>query len=76
MDYYVKNIKEISSLVRRTRRAKKLTQERAAGLTGVGRRFFSELEGGKKTSLEVGLILQVLNRLSIKIRLEAKIDEE
>ncbi|MEK7356415.1 MAG: helix-turn-helix domain-containing protein [Bdellovibrionota bacterium] len=74
MDLYTKNIKDIGILVRKVRVAKNLSQEKAAGLTGVGRRFLSELEGGKKPTLEFGLVLQVLNRLGIKLKLEAKID--
>ncbi len=76
MQIYAKNINEIGVLVRKVRRAKNLSQERAAGLTGVGRRFLSELESGKKQSLEFGLILQVLTRLGIKLKLEVKLDAD
>lgn len=75
MDVYAKNIKDIGLLVKKTRLAKNLSQERAAGLAGVGRRFLSELEAGKKPSLEVGLTLQVLSRLGIKLKLETPFDE-
>lgn len=41
-----------------------LTQLNAAGLCGVGERFLSELERGK-TTVELGKVLQVLNRLGL-----------
>jgi transcriptional regulator with XRE-family HTH domain len=52
-----------------------MTQEKAAALTGVGRRFFSELERGEKESLDLGKVLQVLRRLGIKISLEANLEK-
>jgi HTH-type transcriptional regulator/antitoxin HipB len=76
MDIQIRSARELGFLVRKVRLSKGLSQEKAAGLTGVGRRFLSELEGGKKQSLEFGLILQVLGRLGIKMKLEAKLDVE
>ncbi len=72
----VKNIKDIGALVKKVRLVKKLSQDRAASLAGVGRRFLSELEAGKKDSLEVGLVLQVLSRLGIKLKIEVKLNVE
>jgi transcriptional regulator with XRE-family HTH domain len=46
-----------------------LSQLDAAGLCGVGERFLSELERGKTTA-ELGKVLQVLNRLGLRIRLD------
>ncbi len=74
MTVNIKSVKEIGLLVRKVRAQKGLSQERAAGLAGVGRRFLVELESGKKTTLELGLVLQVLLRLGIKLHLEAKLD--
>ncbi len=74
MELQIKTIRELGVLVRKVRAAKGLSQEKAAGLAGVGRRFLSELESGKKETLEFGLILQVLNRLGIKVKLEAKLN--
>ncbi len=71
----IKNISDISILVRRARRAKGLSQEKAAALCGVGRRFFSELERGEKESLDLGKVFQVLRRFGIKLVAEAP-DEE
>jgi len=65
----INNIKEIGNFVRQTRKEQGLNQTEAAGLLGVGTRFFSELENGKET-LEIGKVLQVLNGLKIKIKFE------
>jgi hypothetical protein len=43
-----------------------LTQAKAAGLLGVGIRFLSELERGKK-SVELDLVLRVLDRLGFEL---------
>ena len=72
MQVTVKTQKEISLLVRQLRHEKGLSQEKAAALTGVGRRFFSELEGGEKSSLDLGKVLQVLKKFGVKITLEAR----
>jgi len=48
-----------------------MTQERAAGLSGVGIRFLSELERGKPTA-ELGKVLQVVARLGLEICVEQK----
>lgn len=70
MTQIVKKPKDIGLLVRKIRIQKGLTQEKAAGLTGVGRRFFSELERGQKDSLDLGKVLQVLSRFGIQVKLE------
>jgi y4mF family transcriptional regulator len=56
----------IGALVRARRKAAGLTQAQAAGLAGVGNRFLSELERGKKT-LEFARMLQVLERLGFDL---------
>lgn len=62
----VRDPEGLGSLVRARRKAARLTQAQAAGLAGVGNRFLSELERGKKT-LELGLVLQVLERLGFEV---------
>lgn len=74
METLIKSPKDLGLLVKKVRLAKGLTQERAAGLTGVGRRFLSELESGTKETLEVGKVIQVLNRLGIKLKIETKLN--
>ncbi len=56
----------MGALVRARRKAAGLTQAQAAGLAGVGNRFLSELERGKKT-LEFARVLQVLERLGFEL---------
>ncbi|MBK8010795.1 MAG: helix-turn-helix transcriptional regulator [Deltaproteobacteria bacterium] len=62
----VRNPETLGEIVRAKRKAARLTQAQAAGLAGVGNRFFSELERGKR-SLELGLVLQVLERLGLEL---------
>ncbi|MEM6371141.1 MAG: helix-turn-helix domain-containing protein, partial [Myxococcota bacterium] len=45
----IKDAEQLGRLIRRCRRDLGLRQQEAAGLTGVGTRFFSELERGKPT---------------------------
>ena len=67
MSQRLRKVSDVALLVRKVRLEKKLSQEKAAGLTGVGRRFLSELESGQKETLELGKVLQVLSRLGIII---------
>ena len=61
----------LGKLVREKRKELKLSQEKFADLTGVGRRFISELERGKP-SLEFGLVLQVCEAAGIDILAKRK----
>ena len=76
MQVIVKNTSDISGLVKKLRLKKGLSQEKAAALAGVGRRFFSELERGEKDSLDLGKVLQVLRKFGVKLSLEVKIHGE
>lgn len=49
LDIAIKSIADIGIVVKATRQALGLTQQRFADLAGVGRRFVSELEAGKPT---------------------------
>ena len=66
---HIATITDISNLVRARRKELALTQADAAGLCGVGVRFWSELENGKE-SLHIGKVLTVLSRLGIALRAE------
>ena len=57
---------ELGRLVRQSRKAAGVLQVDAAGMSGVGVRFLSELERGKPT-VELGKVLQVLQRLGLEI---------
>jgi len=65
----LKNTKRLGKAIRDHRKSMGLSQLNAAGLCGVGERFLSELERGKTTA-ELGKVLQVLNRLGLRIRLD------
>jgi len=59
---------QIGQLVRRTRRAQRLRQDRLAGAAGVGVRFLVELEAGKATA-QLGKALAVLAALGCTLRI-------
>jgi HTH-type transcriptional regulator/antitoxin HipB len=67
----IKDTKNLGKAIRHQRKSIGLSQTNAAGLCGVGERFLSELERGKPTA-ELGKVLQVLNRLGLRIVLENK----
>jgi y4mF family transcriptional regulator len=52
----IRSVRELGNSIRIARKAMRLNQQRFADLAGVGRRFVSELEGGKP-SLEIGKVL-------------------
>ena len=58
--------KSLGLLIRKERKAQKLTQEQLAGLTGVGVRFVRELEAGKE-SCQLGRALQVATALGLSV---------
>jgi HTH-type transcriptional regulator/antitoxin HipB len=60
---------DLAELVRQTRKKQGLTQSDLAGMSGLGRRFISELERGKPTA-QISKVLLVFNVLGIRI--EAK----
>lgn len=61
--------KDIGKLIKRSRKAAKLTQTQLAAASGTGERFIRELENGK-TTCQLGKALFILQMLGIK--LEAK----
>lgn len=66
------NIKNFGALVRRYREENDLSQETAAGLLGVSRKLLSEIETGRKNTIEVGKILQIVHRMGFEIRVVPK----
>lgn len=64
----IKDTKSLGQAIRERRKSLGLSQFDAAGLCGVGERFLSELERGKLTA-EVGKVLQVINRLGLRLAL-------
>jgi len=63
---------DIGKLVCSKRKELGLTYKEAAGLCGVGVRFWSELERGK-SSLHLGKVLFVLMRLGLDLQVEGRV---
>lgn len=70
----VMNLQDIAKLIRQTRKKQGLTQADLAGMSGLGRRFISEIEGGKE-SAQVAKVIQVLNVLGIGLEAICEWDE-
>ena len=66
MEKRIPDTSELGELIRETRKSQGLTQADLAGLTGVGLRFISDVEKGKKTA-EIGKVLLVLGALGLAI---------
>lgn len=66
----ISNVKDLGPLIKTKRKLLRLSQQELADVCGVGRRFISELETGKKKRFEIGLILRVLKRLDYDIILK------
>ena len=64
----VTSVEDIGNLVRAKRKQLGVLQEDAAGLSGVGTRFLSQLENGKETA-EIGRVLQVLKSMGLELYL-------
>lgn len=62
----VSSAEQLGRMVAQRRKALKLNQQNFADLAGVGRRFVSDLEGGKPT-VEFAKTLQVLQALGIDL---------
>lgn len=62
----ITDTKSLGHLIRRERKAQRLTQEQLAGLTGVGVRFVRELEAGKD-SCQIGRALKVAEALGLAV---------
>jgi HTH-type transcriptional regulator / antitoxin HipB len=56
--------------IRHYRREAGLTQAELAELTGLQRTYLTELEGGRQTE-QVRRLLRILNRLGVRVVLEA-----
>lgn len=68
----ISNINDLGVLVRKYREDNELSQETAAGLLGVSRKLLSEIETGRKNTIEVGKIFQILHRMGLEIRVARK----
>ncbi|MFT5207883.1 MAG: HTH-type transcriptional regulator/antitoxin HipB [Candidatus Omnitrophota bacterium] len=66
MNKQILNTKDLGGLIRHARKAQGISQDDLAGMSGVGRRFISELENGKETA-EIGKVLLILGSLGIAL---------
>jgi len=57
---------DLGRAIRSKRKEIGLRQETAAGMTGVGTKFLSQLENGKETA-ELGKALQVLHKMGLEL---------
>jgi len=71
-EHKINNIKTLGEVIRKYRESLGLSQEDAAGLLGVSRKLLSELENGKKETMQIGKVLQVLQRMGLEVRVVAK----
>ena len=61
-------LSSIGQTVRQTRRAKRLSQERLAELSGVSRPRIAALEGDRITDITFGKLLNILQALDLDLR--------
>lgn len=66
MKFQMNSMDDLAKIVRQTRKKQGLTQTDLAGLSGLGRRFISELERGKPRA-QIAKVLLVLNVLGIRL---------
>lgn len=62
----ITNPEQLGGVIRLKRKEIGLRQEVAAGMTGVGTKFLSQLENGKETA-ELGKTLQVLQKMGLEL---------
>lgn len=62
---------DVGRLIRERRKLAGITLKDAAGLAGVGVRFLSELERGKRTT-QLGLVLDVLQLFGLEVFVQAR----
>ena len=67
----ISSTEHFGAMIRDKRKAMGLTQQQFADLTGVGRRFVSELEAGKPT-LEFGRVLKVCQSVGLDLIVAAR----
>jgi HTH-type transcriptional regulator / antitoxin HipB len=63
------NADNVATIIRRHRKAAKLTQHELADLAGVGKTVVFEIEHGK-TSVQLDTLLKILHILNIKLTLK------
>ncbi len=64
----IENTDDLANLIKTTRKKLKITQSELALVSNLGVRFIVDLEKGKKTA-QIGKILEVCNKLGLKIEI-------
>ena len=67
----IQTTQTLGKLIKETRKSQELTQEQLASLSGVGRRFISDLEAGKK-SCHLDKTLSVVAMLGLELHLHER----
>jgi y4mF family transcriptional regulator len=67
----IQTIETLGRLVRETRNSQGLTQSQLASVSGVGRRFISDLEAGKK-SCHLDKTLSVIMMLGLDLQIQQR----
>ena len=62
----ISTVEDIGHCIKTKRKQLQVRQEEAAGLSGVGTKFLSQLEHGKETA-EIGKVLQVLKSMGLEV---------
>lgn len=71
MDNKIPSTKDLGLMVRDARKEQGLSQDDLAGMTGVGRRFISDVEQGKETA-QLGKVLLILSALGLVLYAASK----
>ena len=66
-----KSVLEIGQFIRAIRKTHGMTQDELCQITGVNRRFISEVENGKETA-EIGKVLHVLKCIGCDMTLRCR----
>lgn len=73
---HVDSPKTLGEVLRQMRKARHLTQARAAALCGVSRRLWQETETGKRTQLGFGTALRMLQVLGLDLRVIPRVTSD
>lgn len=63
---------DFGKVLRAARRARQLTQEEAAALTGVSARLWNEAERGKRQQLGLNTALRMIQTLGLDLSIESR----
>ncbi len=67
----ISDLKELGELIRKARKAQRITQEDLSALAGLGPRLIGEIERGKPTA-EIGKVFRLLASLGLEISVQPR----